>query len=733
MLIFAKDWSKYPKAIIDTKTKNQSFVRMASVYRSMGIYNHAFPIALLDSGLQGLDPFDLQSMTPELVMRIANECSENPWYYFREIARAPAQGSANATLFEASRGNIALFWLFFNHITQILIQPRQTGKSFSTDSLMVLLLNLLCMNTKIILLTKDDKLRRANIQRLKDIIAELPLYLNLKQPDDLNNTEEITVNARKNRYITNVPQSSEKAAGNMGRGLTTSIFHCDEGPFQPNIAVALSAALPAMDAATEKAEAEGAPYGRIFTTTAAKKDDKDGAFMYAMLENSAVWDERLFDCKNIEELRETIRRNSPGGNVRVAGVFSHRQLGKNDDWLRDKIRESNQTPEEANRDYLNIWTSGSQSSPLPIDVLEMIANSVRDVVYTEIHSISKYIVRWYIGLDEIDYRMAHGQFIAAFDTSEAGGGDDISFVLQDIDTLEVVAAGNYNETNLITFCSWLATIFIRFPNVTGIIERRSTGAMIIDYLILKLLEHGIDPFKRLFNTIVHDSEEEINRERFKELQQPMNRRDPRIYEQYKKTIGFATSASGMFSRSGLYSMTLQMAAKRAGGKMKDRTLINQTKGLVVKNGRIDHPAGGHDDMTIAWLLSNWFITQGKNLSFYGIDTTRLMTRVDTPAVLSPEEQKFHSEQQQLRQMLHELNERLKKERDEFIAVKIEQQMRVIMQKLYTEEREVFSVDEMIRKAREARKKGFNNRHSLFGQSGNTAGYQPTYRSYGEFV
>lgn len=735
MILFAEDWKKYPRAIIDVNTRNRSFVRIAQVYRSMGIYNHAFPLALLDPELQGVDPFNYELITPDLAMRIANECAENPWYFFREVARAPAQGGANPKQFEASRGNMALYWLFFNHITQILIQPRQTGKSFGVDVLMSLLLNLVCMNTKIILLTKNDQLRRTNIQRLKDIIAELPVYLNMKRADDLNNTEEITINARSNRYVTNVPQSSEKAADNMGRGLTTNIFHCDEGPFQRYIKTALGAALPSMDAAAAQAAEEGAPYGRIFTTTAGKKDDPDGKFIYSMLENSAVWDERFFDAKNEEELRSMIKVNSPGGNIRVSCVFSHRQLGKTDEWLRNNIRESTQDAETANRDYLNIWTAGTESSPLPVDVSEKISQGVKDVQYTEIHSINKYIIRWYIPQDQIDYRMSTGQYVMSLDTSEAGGGDDISLIIQDIDTLEVIAAGTYNETNLITFATWLSSLFIRFPKVTGILERRSTGGMIIDMLILKLLEHGIDPFRRLFNTIVHESEQEVNRDRMKAIQQPLSRRDPRIYEQWKNVFGFTTSATGNFSRAGLYSTTLQLAARRAGGKMHDRTLINQTLGLIVKKGRIDHPDGKHDDMTIAWLLSNWLIMQGKNLAFYGIDTTRVMSRVDTPAVLTPGQAKFLAEQQKMRQRLNDLNEKLKNERDEFLAMKIEHEMRNIIQNIYAEEHEIFSVDEMIRKSREARKRGVQNRGLSLTQNNSwqNAGYQPRAHSYGEFI
>lgn len=699
-ILFLSDWAKYPNAIVDDKTKNRSFVRLASVYRSMGVRNHAFLLALHDPKLQGVDPYD-PLLSFEMQMRVAVECKVNHWYFFREVARVPAIGGTEPTLFEANRGNMALFWLFFNHIMQILIQPRQTGKSFGSDMMMTLLLNIVCTNTKINLLTKDDTLRRANIQRLKEIAAELPPYLFQKRPDDLNNTEEITVNSLGNRYTTHVPQSSPKNALKMGRGLTTSIFHIDEPPFQPNIAIALPAALAAMGAAVDKSAAENAPYGTILTTTAGKKDDKDGRFIYDMLSESAVWTELFFDAPGPLELESLIRRNSRTGKLRVACVFSHRQLGKTDDWLRRKLEESVQSGDDANRDYFNMWTSGSQTSPLPTHILEAIRGSMREVRYTEISPTGGYITRWYIDADEIPHRMASSHFVLSMDTSEASGGDDISLVLIDLKTLEVVAAGTYNETNLILFSQWVASWFMRFNNFTAIIERRSTGATLIDYLLIHLPEVGIDPFKRLFNMVVHEHVEQP--ERYKEISVPVSRRDPSIYTRMKRTFGFATSGSGVTSRSSLYSTTLRMATSKAANKLYDKSLIDQITGLITKNGRIDHEDGEHDDMVIGWLLGMWLIMQGVNLSHYGINPKWIMMNAMPEIELDPHEVALRQEQAMLRNQLHDLNEKLTKATDEYISMKIEHDMRNLMKRLVIEENEIYSVDEMIRQSKEKRK------------------------------
>ena len=245
MILYKRDWiDKHPGAIADTKTTNDSFRIFAAKLVKMGVKNAAFCLALHNPRLQGVDPFD-PNLTDEQLIMIGVECEQNPWYFFREIVRVPAAGAAKPVKFNANRGNMSLYWLFFNHVTTLLIQPRQTGKSLSTDVLMVWLMMVGATNTNINLLTKDDTLRVANVKRIKDIMSELPSYLKLRDRNDTNNTEKITVNANKNSYITNVAQNNPKSAYNIGRGMTFPINQVDEIAFVNYIEITLPAMLPA--------------------------------------------------------------------------------------------------------------------------------------------------------------------------------------------------------------------------------------------------------------------------------------------------------------------------------------------------------------------------------------------------------------------------------------------------------------------------------------------------------
>lgn len=700
MILFLEDWKKYPTAIIHVNTKNKSFVRMAQMLKGFGIKNHFFMLALINPDLEFVDPFD-PNLTMETMAAIAIECRENPWYFFRECARVPGIGSAESTMMDANRGNIALYFLFFNHILTILIQPRQTGKSFASDTLDVYLMNIKCQNTEINLLTKDDTLRRKNIQKIKDIASVIPRYLQAGTKDDVNNGEEITIKARGNIYRSHLPQSSEKRAYLTGRGLTSAIFKVDEAPFQSHIKTSLTAALGAQGAAVKAAKLNGTPYGTVITTTAGKKDDRDGKFIYDIMSAAAIWTEKFLDAENLEDLEKMIIRHSRGQVVRVNITLNHRQLGRTDEWLKAELDNNLQTGDDANRDFFNMWTSGSQTNPLDIDLLERIAKSNKEVLCSNISKPHGYITRWYVREEEIDRVMNSSMFALGLDPSDAGGGDDIGFAITNIYTQEVVCAGNFNETNLLLFSMFMCDFMVKYQNVIAIIERRSSGASILDNLIIMLEEKGIDPFKRLFNWVVNDYIE--NPDAFKEINMSMGRRSSGVYVKYKKSFGFATSGSGRQSRSELYSTTLKNAAKRSCDLVHDATLINQITGLVRKNGRIDHEDGEHDDLVIGWLLTHWLISSGKNLDFYGIDINRIksINRKSEEEESKPAGLSF--EQQQIRDEMQQIYDRIIEESDPLISAKLEHRLRLLNRQVVFEEGEMWSIDALINRAKESKK------------------------------
>lgn len=697
MILFLEDWKRYPAAIPDYKTSNKSFLEMADKYAQMGVRNALCILALHNPALQGVDPFD-PALPADVKLAIGTECRANPWYFFREIVRIPPTASANPIQFKANRGNLALIWSFFNNIDIALIQPRQTGKSVSTDTLMVWLLFIGAEGSRINLITKDDTLRVANIERLKKIRNYLPPYLNLVTKEDSDNKYELTCKAWDNTYTTGVAQNSEIAANNLGRGLTAPITHFDEGPFIKFIETTLPAALAAATAARDEAELNGTPYGNIFTTTAGKRDDRDGKYMYNFIHGGAPWMEAYMDCRDRNEARRMVVKHCSGKKLLINATFNHRQLGKTDEWLYRAMNDAASVGEAADRDFLNIWTSGTQSSPLSAKLNEIIKGSEMEPKHNEI-SRSLYVMRWYDDEVAIARRSKVEQWMLGVDTSDAVGRDAIGLVVSSMNDLSVVGATTLNETNLYLVAEYLTELLIKYPNITLMIERKSSAATIIDIILLKLTAAGIDPFKRIYNRMV---------ERFEELKpddqtamgRPVAQRTPSFYDPYKQYFGFLTTGE---TREQLYGAVLQNAAKIAGKFVHDKTLSAEIRGLVVKNGRIDHTASGHDDMVISWLMPHWTVWHSRNLYMYGIDTSNLKLSItDSGEKLSPEDMFKKAEQLRLRAEVDKVIEELKGAKDEFISLKLEHRLRVLSDLLGDQQSDAYNVDSLIREAKESR-------------------------------
>lgn len=696
-ILFANDWKRFPNAIVDYETKNESFLRMASLYNEMGIKNSVFHLVLLQPELQGVDPYD-ENLSNETKIKIGLECKNNFWYYIREVVRIPVQGIPEPISYIANRGNLALSWCFFNSVDMALIQPRQTGKSVSTDCISVWLIYIGAVNTDVMLITKDDGLRVKNVERLKKMRDMLPGYLLDISNKDSDNTFKLTCLSLKNNYDTAVAQNSELAANNIGRGFTAPVRHIDEGPFIRFIGITLPAAMMAGVAARESALAHGKPCGNIFTTTAGKIDDRDGGYMWNFINKGSVWNEILLDASNRDELITLIKNSSGGRKVLINGTFSYQQLGKTDEWAYNVIVENNLSKEEADRDVFNKWTRGSQSSPLSVELNQRIKDSEQDPLFSEITKDS-YIIKWYYTQEELLETLNDTPIILGLDTSDAIGRDAIALVFTSAIDLSVIGAATINETNLLRFSRFLADVLIKYTNVTLIPERKSSAQAIIDAVIIFLTKEGIDPFRRMYNSLVDKKDEKP--QDFKELSTPMGKRGNQFYDKWKKTIGFNTTGS---SRDLLYSTILQNAAKDAGHLVKDRSLSTEIRGLIIKNGRIDHGNDGHDDSVIAWLMTHWMLTYTKNLSHYGIDSNKTLSKVyGVGRQLTDLEEYEASKQVKIKEDMEILYDELTAATDEYTVAQLEARLAALANKVKINGVSAFSIDSLLSQAAEERK------------------------------
>lgn len=701
IVLFASDWDRF-RVYADFGTKNTTFLKLAHLYRDeLKVKNWKFHLALMQPELSGVDPYS-ETLDITTKAKIAYECKHNPWYYFREVARVPISGPVPSP-FLANRGNIALYWSFFNHINFGLLQPRQTGKSVSTDILMVGLMFIWGFKTTINLITKDARLRDANIQRLKEMRELLPDYIDMVDRNDTDNNEALSCKRLGNRYGTSVARNDIIAADKLGRGLTVPIMQFDEFAYISLIGTSLPVALAAGSAARRIARANRQFFGNIFTTTAGDITTRDGKFAHKFMTGGAIWTEAYFDLPNQAAVELVVEKGTTGETPLIYGAFNHRQLGFDDMWLYRTLRESASSGEIADRDFFNIWTVGGEGSPLT-DAQKKILKEAMCEPMANPSDDNGYILRWYIPEHMIADRMARCKVVMGCDPSELLGADNDSTGLVGIDTEthEVLFAGRYNETSVPILASFIADLIIRYDNITWVPERKSTGISLIDMVILILHSKGICPFRRIFNRVVDESniletEYEILRTT------PVSQRTPQFYDRFKRHFGFNTSGGGRYSRNALFKDSLSNSIDVGGRVMHDKQLITELLGLVIKNGRIDHTGDSHDDMVVSMLLAHWTCIRGQNLDYYGINPKTIFQRAKTRAVEPTNVEVFRDNQNlKYRKEFDELIERLKGEPNRMLATKLEMRLRAISKWIDVEEAGGMGIDAMIKQVQDDR-------------------------------
>lgn len=700
MILFMNDWLKYPRAIVDTNTRNKSFLKIAKLYKDMGIKNYYFHLALLQPELQGVDPHDEDNLTLEQKTMILWEIDNNPWYYLREmILNKDAGFEIHEQMFVANRSNIAAMWLLCCSIDYIQIQPRQTGKSYGTDCNGTWLHYYVYEGTQMNLITKDDTLRQANIQRIKEIRDGIPDYCMRHSKKDDNNQISLSCVARNNKFISHVSQSSERGATNLGRGLTSPYVHVDEGPFIAHIELTISSAMGSMSTARENAARKGYPACTIFTTTAGNPATRDGKYMFDIWSNAAPWQEEFLDSRNRDELVKLIKANKHGMDVTVNLTLSATQLGKSKEWLLEAIGRARSEGSNIDRDYFNRWTSGSDEGLISGKDATAVRDSEMEPI-RKVMSDNGFIWRWYEAYDPSE------MYVLGLDTSDAIGRDDIALLLTNARTGATAASGWFNEINLINFGQWLVVFLIEYKNVLLIIERQYNAQVLIDFLIIKLLEAGEDPFKRMYNEIVQNRD--ADPDLYDKVIEPGLNRYSYHYDKYKSKFGFKTNKD---TRGLLYGQVLFNTVENFADVIRDSKLISQMLSLVIKNNRVDHGSGAHDDMVIAWLLSHWLLNYGVDVSSYGLDPRSILSERKNKKEMNPAERVKHIQQNKIKNEIKELTEQLDGETSTMEILQIENKLRKLTRQVIDVDDDSVNIDAILANAKANRRKNTLERNN----------------------
>lgn len=155
----------------DYSTSNTSFVEVSRRLAEMGVKNNNFMLEVKNPGVHNLDPFSV-SLADEEKILIMKECTENVFYFLREIVLIKAPGGENVR-YEATEAGIVRDYLALNCFDTFVTGKRQTHK---TVDLCCFLLWVFLFNTK-----EDIALVNRNVETSKDMVATIMtgIYSNL--------------------------------------------------------------------------------------------------------------------------------------------------------------------------------------------------------------------------------------------------------------------------------------------------------------------------------------------------------------------------------------------------------------------------------------------------------------------------------------------------------------------------------------------------------------------------
>lgn len=690
MILRISDWGRYPGAIVHSATSNESFLEFTEILRQIGVAHYFIVLALHDPTLEHVDPHD-PNIDPVTAGKVMAECMVNPWYFFRECVRVPADGMAKGSRFTLNRGIFAMYWAFFNNIDAAVEFLRQHGKTIGMATLELYLLRFL-ENTRTIHVTKGPVLRSETIETLKKLRDGLPEYLFPHHPDDPDNKEAFACTAQGNRLITAIGQNDEMSANGVGRGLTAGRLFDDEGPFTKNIHHILPAAFGSGGAARRINEAEGVPYGNVIATTPGDLDTPEGAYIHGLMTAGINWDERFLDVPTRSELIKIITRGATAAEPRIIFYikFNHLQLGTTDDELYRMVSNASGTPEQKRKDYGGEWGSGGLGKPYSPEDADRMKSGRMKPAHLEILT-SGYILNWYYPEQDVDIKLRTVHVIG-LDTSEAVGRDAIGFVLTNSETGEVGATMKVKESNIIAFSMWLAEFMLKYENTVMIIERKSTGSSVVDSLLLLLQKKVLNLHRRLYVKITQ--EYSTDSELYKAFRRGPGGQPARFWDTFRKYVGFSTDKT---KRAKLYGEVFSNSLKLAAHLMRSEALIDEVLALVERNGRIDHVKSEHDDTVIAWMLTMWFLMFGKNLSHYGISNQRLMIRGNSGLLSTEEEDVLVEKENEQRALIAELEEKQSLLRDTTCVIskmRLRNTIALLMSRIDTDTSGAASINEL---------------------------------------
>ena len=470
-----------PQVYYQTSTSNQSFINMHYILKSLGIKNNRQHLILLDPDLAGVNPRDPR-LSRMMKIKILRECSNNFWYFIREVVRIPSSGVPGGIPFQLHRGNMAMMFLLIRNINTFLELPRQQGKTISALCWYLWVFNFGTTDSEITFLNKQMRDSKLNLQRLKDIRSMLPSYLQMDQQFSVVNGKKLRVPstvqtiqnpANKNIIVTASSAKSEIQAANLLRGRSIVFLYADEWAFIQYNKTIYTNTIPALKTVQINAKKAHKPYGILLTTTPGILTTDEGRYANYMRNEATQFDEMWYDL-TYQQIMQIIEANTKSNFVHV--IFTYQQIGRDENWFKEMCKDMQFQWDDIRREVLLEWSENPANSPFTKEQLEAVSRLVHPPVDKKL-VLGKYILNIYNNKIPLRPDMVpRYPPIMGVDVSGGYNQDSSAITLIDSYSTEVLACLNSNSISPIDLARAIYEIVTRwYPNAVINVERNGVA------------------------------------------------------------------------------------------------------------------------------------------------------------------------------------------------------------------------------------------------------------------
>lgn len=609
-------------------TTNQSFLDMHYYLKDKGIENNKFFLALYDTDLLGIDPYD-PNLTYIQRAKVLRECTINFWYFIREVLRIPSEGGTvgHGIRYKLHRGNLALNFLLLNNCNVFLELPRQHFKTTSACSWYLWVFNFRTSNSEIMFINQKHDKAKANLTELKNLRANLPSYLRMSEPYGrdgskplkVQNTMETLQHPSNYNRVKTLPGAKNKTSANSaGRGCKMPMQWYDEFAFIIYNKIIYEAATPAFSRASKNAAINNAPYGILITTTPGDLTTDEGLFAELVKNNATAFIEEYFN-KTPAEIQGLKDSNTKSNFFYVR--YSYLQLGSGEDYFQSMIKEMQHDWVSIRREILLEWSTGATNCPFAKEDIE----NIRRFVLKEPIDIllfgryGQYQVHIWA---KLDFRLPP---IMGVDVAGAHCLDSSAFTIIDSKTTAVAATFNCNYIPTDEFADLIINIVQNYiQNCIVNVERNGGfGGSVLERLIKS-------PIK---DRLYYEVKDKILEERTNGV--TVCRRQQKV-----KEYGINNTHT---TRERLIEL-LHDRVNYHKDKFIASILVNELETMEVKkNGRTEHASNSHDDQIFSYLMAIYVWYDGKDLlSNFGLRRSEIKTDQDISNGFVPLEEKYTS-------------------------------------------------------------------------------------------